>query len=71
MKNSTHCVETLFLHFKTQKEHKGHRELCDTTKSLYPEGILEGIIYEKQTQSQHNGEMWKVICQPSGKQNVF
>lgn len=32
--------------FKTQKEHKGHCELFDTTKSLYPEGILEGIINE-------------------------
>lgn len=57
MKNSTHYIETLFLPFKTQKEHKGHCKLFDTTKSPYPEGILEGIIYEKQTQSQHNGEM--------------
>lgn len=62
MKNSTHCIETLFLPFKAQKEHKGHCELFDTTKSLYPEGILEGIINEKQTQSQHSGEMWKVFC---------
>ena len=57
MKNSTHYIETLFFPFKTQKEHKGHCKLFDTTKSPYPEGILEGIIYEKQTQSQHNGEM--------------
>lgn len=40
-------------------------------KSLSHEGILEGIIHGKQTQSQHNGNMWKVIRQPGGKQNVF
>lgn len=41
------------------------------TKSLYREGIPKGIIHRKQTQSQHSGEMGKVICQPSREQNVF